>query len=58
MLQLGRCLAIGGEGLTQIACRFLSLWFDHNVEYPEVTAIVKEAGWVPLRTLTGLRYSV
>lgn len=35
--QLGRCLSASGSGgLTQVACRFLSLWFDHNLDYPEV----------------------
>ena len=40
--QLGQCLAAQdgnpgnqGGGLTQVACRFLSLWFDHNLEYDE-----------------------
>ena len=40
--QLGRCLSTGSEGLTQVACRFISLWFDYNSEYPEITAIIKE----------------
>lgn len=36
--QLGRCLSASGSGgLTQVACRFLSLWFDHNLDYPEAT---------------------
>ena len=40
--QLGRCLAAKGKGgnLTQVACRFLSLWFDHNLEYTEALAQV------------------
>ncbi|CAK9092592.1 unnamed protein product [Durusdinium trenchii] len=41
--QLGRCLSTGSEGLTQVACRFLSLWFDYSSEYPEITPIIKEA---------------
>lgn len=48
--QLGQCLAAQdgnpgnqGGGLTQVACRFLSLWFDHNLEYDEITNIVKDA---------------
>lgn len=45
--QLGKCLAAQdgnqGGGLTQVACRFLSLWFDHNLEYDEITNIVKDA---------------
>ncbi|CAJ1371480.1 unnamed protein product [Effrenium voratum] len=41
--QLGRCLMESGSNLTRVACRFLSLWFDHNVEVPEVTKIVRES---------------
>eukprot|EP00928_Gymnodinium_smaydae_P042169 TRINITY_DN28437_c0_g1_i1.p1 TRINITY_DN28437_c0_g1~~TRINITY_DN28437_c0_g1_i1.p1 ORF type:complete len:1749 (+),score=272.47 TRINITY_DN28437_c0_g1_i1:294-5249(+) len=48
---LGRCLIDSkvttgdseGQSLTRIACRFLSLWFDYCKEYPEVTAIVRDA---------------
>ncbi|CAE8642170.1 unnamed protein product, partial [Polarella glacialis] len=41
--QLARCLVEGSqENLTQVACRFLSLWFEYSQEYPEVTTTVRE----------------
>eukprot|EP00931_Biecheleriopsis_adriatica_P101418 TRINITY_DN7655_c3_g1_i1.p1 TRINITY_DN7655_c3_g1~~TRINITY_DN7655_c3_g1_i1.p1 ORF type:complete len:3029 (+),score=615.62 TRINITY_DN7655_c3_g1_i1:50-9136(+) len=41
--QFGRCLSIGSkENLTQVACRFLSIWFDYSTEYPEITSLVRE----------------
>ncbi|CAE7532528.1 ATM [Symbiodinium sp. CCMP2592] len=40
--QLARCLSDGQGNLTQVACRFLSLWFDCQ-EYPGITRIVRES---------------
>jgi len=41
--QCGKCLQLsGGKGLTKVACRFLSLWFDYSGDCPEITEVVQK----------------
>nr|QDO16449.1 serine-protein kinase ATM [Crypthecodinium cohnii]USW07780.1 Serine-protein kinase ATM [Crypthecodinium cohnii] len=45
--QCGKCLQLSGDkGLTKVACRFLSLWFDYSSDCPEITETVKKC--IPL----------